>query len=71
MIDPREIAELAGLYDQYANAIDPLPPERQRAKRLFYGLLERLHVQDASNVQFDTFRLEAVRRCKDYLRRNP
>lgn len=71
MIDAREIGKLAGLYDRYANALDPLTPECQTAKRQFYARLDALYQQFAEGVEFDAFRLEAVRLCKEYLRKNP
>lgn len=61
---------MAELYDRYANALDPRSPDRQRARRQFYARLDALYQQFGRGVEFEAFRLEMVRHCKDYLRKN-
>jgi len=70
MIDAREIAKLAEFYDRYANALDPTTPERQLAKRQFHARLDAMHQQFGHGIEFDTFRVEMIRHCKEYLRKN-
>ena len=70
MIDAHEIAKLADFYDRYANALDPTASERQQAKRQFYARLDALYQQFGQGIQFDAFRLEMIRHCKEYLRKN-
>ena len=71
MIEVGDIGKLAELYDRYANALDPTTPESKQAKRQFCARLEALHQQAGEGAQFEAFRLEMVRHCKDYLRKNP
>ena len=71
MIDVSEVGNLAELYDRYANALDPITPESKQAKRQFYARLDALYQQAGEGANFDAFRLELVRRCKEYLRKNP
>ena len=70
MIDRDELAELAGLYDRYANGLDPLAPEWASARRRFFAVLDRLHHREGTGLSFETFRFEMVVRCKEYLRKN-
>ena len=70
MISAGEIAALAELYDRYANAFERTSSDRLRARRQFYARLEMLYEQEGRNVNYDAFRFEMVRLCKEYLRRN-
>ena len=70
MIGAGDIARLAELYDRYANAFDRLSPERLQARRLFLARLETLHQQEGAGVDFEVFRFEMVKRCKEYLKKN-
>ena len=70
MIDTGDIAKLAELYDRYANAFERLSPDRLQARRLFFARLETLHEQEGAGVDFEKFRFEMVKRCKDYLKKN-
>ena len=70
MIDSQAIANLAELYDRYANALDRKSPDRAMARRQFLARLESLYQQESSRVTYEAFRFEAVKRCKEYLRKN-
>jgi hypothetical protein len=70
MIDLQEIASLAEFYDAYANALNIDSLERETAKRQFYARLSFLYEREGTDVEFGTFRLEMVRHCKEYLKRN-
>jgi len=70
MISAGEIAALAGLYDRYANASDRTSPGRLQARRQFYARLEMLYEQEGQNVNYDAFRFEMVKLCKEFLRKN-
>jgi hypothetical protein len=70
MIHPDEVAQLAELYDRFANAIDRLSPDRLLARRQFLARLEMLYEREGAGVAFEVFRLELVKRCKEYLRKN-
>ncbi len=70
MIGPADIATLAELYDRYANALERTSPDRLQARRQFYARLEMLHGQEGRDVDYDAFRLEMVKHCKEYLRKN-
>ncbi len=70
MIGAEDIAALAGLYDRYANALERTSPDRLQARRQFYARLEILHGQEGGEVAYEVFRLEMVKRCKEYLRKN-
>ena len=70
MIHPGDIAGLAELYDRYANAFERLSPDRLQARRQFFARLETLYEQEGAGVDFEAFRFEMVKRCKDYLKKN-
>jgi len=70
VIDAGDIAKLAELYDRYANAFERLSPDRLRARRLFFARLETLYQQEGAAVDFESFRFELVKRCKEYLTKN-
>ena len=70
MIDAGDIAKLAELYDRYANAFERLSPDRLQARRQFFARLETLYQQEGAIVEFEVFRFELVKRCKEYLMKN-
>ena len=70
MIGTEEIAWLAALYDRYANAFERTSPDRAQARRQFYARLEMLYEREGRGVTYDAFRLELVKLCKDFIRRN-
>ena len=70
MIGLDDIANLAGLYDRYANAFERLSPDRLQARRQFFARLEQLYQQEGISADFEVFRFELVKRCKEYLRKN-
>lgn len=61
MIPPERIAELASLYDRFANALDPFSEDRDEAESEFSALLERLHMVHGADTDRAAFRREAVR----------
>ena len=71
MIDVGDIGKLAEVYDRYVNALDPTTRENKQAKRQFYARLDALYQRCGEGTDFDAFRLELVRHCKEYLRKNP
>jgi hypothetical protein len=70
MIGAGEIAALAGLYDRYANAFERTSPDRLQARRQFHARLETLYGQEGRDVNYEFFRFEMVRLCKEYIKRN-
>ncbi len=52
MIHANEIAQLAELYDRYANAFERLSPDRLRARRQFLARLEMLCQQEGASSRF-------------------
>lgn len=70
MIGPADIAALAELYDRYANALERTSPDRLQARRQFHARLETLHQQEGRDVNYEAFRFEMVKLCKEYLRKN-
>ena len=70
MIDAGDIAKLAELYDRYANAFERLSPDRLQARRQFFTRLDILYQQEGAGVDFEAFRFEMVKRCKEYLKKN-
>ena len=70
MISPGEIVALAELYDRYANAFERTSPDRLQARRQFYARLEMLYELEGKGLAYDAFRFEAVKLCKEFLRKN-
>jgi hypothetical protein len=70
VIGAGDIAKLPELYDRYANAFERLSPDRLQARRLFFSRLEALHEQEGAGVDFESFRFEMVKHCKEYLKKN-
>lgn len=70
MIEAKEIAALAEFYDRFANALERTSPDRLQARRQFYARLEMLYERERGGVNYDAFRFEMVKLCKEYLRKN-
>jgi hypothetical protein len=70
MISQERIAELAELYDRYNNSLDPFSDDCAAAKSRFLKLLDQLYAAQAADVDFNAFRFEAVKLCREYLRKN-
>ncbi|MBI4327341.1 MAG: hypothetical protein HY674_19070 [Chloroflexi bacterium] len=70
MIAVEQVARLAGLYDRYNNALDPLSEDAVQARRQFDDRVSNLHSAHAPDVNFFDFRYEVVRRCREYLQKN-
>ena len=70
MIAEEQLRELYQLYDIFHGALDPLAAEVLAAERAFFEKLESLHSIHAIDVPFHEFRRYAVRKCKEYLRKN-
>ncbi len=70
MITPEEVAALAVVYDRFANALERTSSDRLQARHEFYARLQRLYDAEGSRVAYDAFRFEAVKLCKEYLRKN-
>lgn len=70
MIPPEELKELAELYDKFAHALDPFSEDRDQAEEAFHRKLEHLRCTHAPGIPSRDFRREAVRQCKNFLRKN-
>ena len=70
MIPVEQIARLAELYDRYNNAFDPASQDCRQAGKDFKSILSTLHATHAAEIDFNEFRLEVVRICREYLRKN-
>ena len=70
MIPSEEIAQLAELYDRYAHGLERLSPERLLARRQFFARIESLYEREGTGVDYENFRFELVKRCKEFLRKN-
>lgn len=70
MIGPEDVAALAEIYDRYANAIDRKSADRIQARRQFFARLESLHQREGGEVDFEVFRFEVIKKCKEFLRKN-
>jgi len=70
VISPAQIAELAELYCDFHEALDPFSPEAVAAENAFFEKLGSLHSAHAPDLSFSEFRRYAVRQCKLYLRNN-
>ena len=70
MISEEQLRDLFNLYDRFHGALDPLAPEILEAERAFFHKLHLLHATHAADVPFHAFRRYAVRKCKEFLRKN-
>ncbi len=68
MIPAEELARLAGLYDQFANHLDPLSSDWKRRKQEYLDALGDLHQTLGSGIAYEEFRREAQRACFRWLR---
>jgi hypothetical protein len=70
-VPKEQIAQLATLYDQFVNAIDPFDCAQASAERSFLNKLQELHCNYAMQIDYQIFKREAVRQCRLYLKNNP
>jgi hypothetical protein len=68
MIPAEALAELARLYDRFANHLDPLSEDWKQTKSRYFESLIEFHRRYGSDVPFDDFRREAQRSCFRLLR---
>jgi hypothetical protein len=68
MIPAEELARLAGLYDRFANHLDPLSSDWKRHKQEYLDALGELHQRFGSGIAYEEFRREAQRACFRWLR---
>jgi hypothetical protein len=68
MIPVAALAELAALYDRFANHLDPLSDDWKRRKSEYFAALIEFHQRFGSEIPFDDFRREAQRACFQWLR---
>jgi hypothetical protein len=68
MIPSEELAELARLFDRFANHLDPLSKDWKARKQEYFDCLYELHQRHGANVPYDHFRSEAQRACFNWLR---
>lgn len=68
MMPPEELARLAGLFDRFANHLDPLSSDWKVCQREYLAALEEVHQRHGEAVPFDEFRREAQRACFRWLR---
>ena len=63
------IPQLAGLYDRFANALNPFAPERDQAEALFDQEVARLYdTLPKPKPDMHTFKKAVIRRCRSHLR---
>jgi len=70
-VPKEQIAQLAILYDQFVNALDPFDCAQPSAERSFLNKLQELHCTYAMQIDFQIFKREAIRQCRLYLKNNP
>ena len=68
MIPAEELAQLAALYDRFANHLDPLSDDWKRRKQEYFECLNNMHDRFGLPVAFEEFRREAQRACFRWLR---
>ena len=68
MIPPKELGRLAGLYDCFANHLDPLSSSWKRCRQEYLDALIELHERFAPKTPLAEFRREAQRACFLWLR---
>lgn len=68
MIEREDLDVLAGLYDRFANALDPHSEDRDKAEQQFYSEISRLFEMQNPKPAFDEFRRKAVSMCRVKLR---
>jgi hypothetical protein len=71
MISPKELEELANLYDQAAHSLDPTDPRAMQALDEFEAKLERLYISfRGPGMSPRDFRRAVISQCKAFLRKN-
>ena len=68
MIPVEELAQLAALYDRFANHLDPLSEDWKRRKQEYLQFLSDMHGRFGSGIALEEFRREAQRACFRWLR---
>ena len=63
MIPLEELAQLAALYDRFANHLDPLSSDWKRHRQEYLDALADLHQRHGAGVGYEEFRREAQRAC--------
>ncbi len=68
-VPPERVAQLAALYDRFANALDPFSPERDQAEMVFEREVAGLHdALPAPRPDAQTFKKALILRCRRYLK---
>jgi hypothetical protein len=68
-IPPETIAQLAILYDRFANALDPFAPERDLAEKVFEQEIATLYDNlPPPKTDLRTFKRAVILRCRRHLR---
>jgi hypothetical protein len=72
MISPKDLEELANLYDEGAQSLDPLDPRAIQALDEFEKKVEHLFVFFPSRKQtaFREYRRLVIGQCKAFLKKN-
>jgi hypothetical protein len=68
MIPAEALAQLAGLFDRFANHLDPLSDDWKQRKKEYLDALADFHQRYGSDILFEDFRREAQRACFRRLR---
>lgn len=68
MIPTEALAQLAGLFDRFANHLDPLSDDWKQRKKEYLETLSEFHQRFGADVPFEDFRREAQRACFRWLR---
>ncbi len=69
MIERGDLDLLAGLYDRFAHALDPMSEDRDLAERQFLSELARLYeIQQPPKPDMKEFQKKAVALCRARLR---
>lgn len=61
------LPKLASLYDQFAHALDPFDPIRDRAESIFNQEVASLYDMIKPSIDLHTFKKEVIRRCRWFL----
>ena len=68
-VPPQTVAQLAILYDRFANALDPFAPERDLAESRFEQEVMELYDRlPAPKTDLRTFKRAVIFRCRQHLR---
>jgi DNA-directed RNA polymerase specialized sigma24 family protein len=64
-----QLENLAGLYDRYANALDPRSHDSVIAEKFFQDEFLRFYDLYGQGSEFTAFRRAVIKLCRDYLRK--